>query len=702
MPTLPQIKEVKLPTLTFPTDWQAVIFRNYGYVSCESIARVLACDSDTVRTEAARLGLANVTMHEDFYKRGYITIIRSNWYLLPYSQICDLIDVSEERLAYILKNEDFLDVKLGGFKPLCKDIVYTPLTSEEIITTEKISKVVKKYASVKAVAPFDFFSESNFTYRPIKKTGKKRIVHGYLSPCLDAFDTDGADTLPDALLEEYKRTGIDGVWIHALLSSLSPYPFSPELSAGYEKRRENLNKLIKRCAKYGISVYLYFNEPRALPEGSLTKYDHLIGRPTRRTLCLEKKEAREYLYDAVKGLCESAKGLGGIFTITMSENPTHCNYARRTDCPVCKDISPEVSAAKVNNIIYNAIKDSGSKAELVANLWGWSPFLGWSDEQIENGISLLDKNISVMCVSEYDLEIEKGGISSRVIDYSISNPGPSEITKKIIDIAKASGLRVYAKIQASNSWECSAVPYVPVFDLVYEHLESLKACEVEDYFLSWTLGGYPSPSINLAARFSEGISLDDWYKDTFGALADEIHNAVRVLCDGFRNFPFSITVLYMSPKNLASANLWDIEPEEKTSTMVCYSFDDIDHYTSPYPPDVYISLMKKLISGFERGVSLLADIKGSPAACEMRLYAEVGLCHYKADLLQTEFALAKKAGDKTEMARCITEEKQNAERLLSLMRLDAKIGFETSNHYFYTERSLIEKIVRMENFSKKI
>jgi hypothetical protein len=64
--------------------------------------------------------------------------------------------------------------------------------------------------------------------------------------------------------------------------------------------------------------------------------------------------------------------------------------------------------------------------------------------------------------------------------------------------------------------------------------------------------------------------------------------------------------------------------------------------------------------------------------------------------------LAKKIGDKTEMARCLSEEKQNAERLLSLMRLDAKIGFETSNHYFYTERNLIEKIVRMEKFSRTI
>jgi hypothetical protein len=161
-------------------------------------------------------------------------------------------------------------------------------------------------------------------------------------------------------------------------------------------------------------------------------------------------------------------------------------------------------------------------------------------------------------------------------------------------------------------------------------------------------------------------------------------------------------VLYKSPKNLASANLWDIDSEEKSSTMVCYSFDDIENYIKPYPCEVYISLMKRLVVGFEEGVKLLSEISGNNAANELRIYAEIGLCHFRADLNQTEFALAKRVGDKQEMARCMAEEKQNAERLLSLMRLDAKIGFETSNHYFYTERNLIEKIVRMENFSKTI
>jgi hypothetical protein len=56
-----------------------------------------------------------------------------------------------------------------------------------------------------------------------------------------------------------------------------------------------------------------------------------------------------------------------------------------------------------------------------------------------------------MCVSEYDLNIEKGGIKSRIIDYSIGNPGPSEITKKTLKKARMEGHKIYAKIQTNKS-----------------------------------------------------------------------------------------------------------------------------------------------------------------------------------------------------------------------------------------------------------
>ena len=39
---------------------------------------------------------------------------------------------------------------------------------------------------------------------------------------------------------------------------------------------------------------------------------------------------------------------------------------------------------------------------------------------------------------------------------------------------------------------------------------------------------------------------------------------------------------------------------------------------------------------------------------------------------------------------------------MSLIREDGRIAYEASNHYFYTERNLLEKILRMGQFEKAL
>ena len=155
---LPIIKEVKMPNDNFPTKWQAVIFRNYGLVSTDKIAKTLGCDVATVERESARLGLKNVAYDENWEKRGYITLIRNNWFLLPYAQILTLLDITEEKLDFYLEKEDFLAVKLGSFKPQCAEVRYAPLTREEIEKTAIIADVVTKNYIRDGAKPLAFFS----------------------------------------------------------------------------------------------------------------------------------------------------------------------------------------------------------------------------------------------------------------------------------------------------------------------------------------------------------------------------------------------------------------------------------------------------------------------------------------------------------------------------------------------------------------
>ena len=704
---LPIIEKVPLQKEIFPQKWQTVVFRNYGLVSDEKLAKTIGISVPMLKAEAQRLGLT-ASYNPVWEKRGYITLIRNNWYILPYSQLMTLLGYDEARLEFVLTNEDFLRVKLGEVKPYCEEVYYTPLIDEEIAVTERLAKEIKTYFP-KELFPFEFFQKTEEEGGYVRDYGDGiRLIHGYLTPCGDAFMENGEEYLPDALLEKYQRLGVNGVWVHALLSSLSPYPFDASLSENYILRRKNMQALVDRAAKYGIKVYLYFNEPRGIAEEKLGKYAHWKGatRGGVAHLCFEQQELREYLYTALKDLYTDVKGLGGAITITMSENPTHCRSHWDCNCPVCKDVPPEKMAAAVNNVFAKALRDSGGGAKLLAFLWGWSPFMGWTREQTERGISYLDEEIIPVCASEYGVPLTKGGIACEVVDYSIANPGPSLLTEISFQAAQKRGMRPCAKIQVNNSWECSATPYLPVFELVLQHLENLKKIGVKDYMLTWTLGGFPSPILDMVASYAsnpDNFALDTWYFQCFGKDWKKVAMASKLFCEGFKEYPFSIQSLYYSPKTLGPANLWCLTPEEKTSSMVCFAFDDYESWIAPYPYEVYVSQYQALLCLWGKGLQALQGVEGDTAK-ELAVCAEVAYIHFKSDLLQTKFSYYKRQikENRRALEGILQEEKELTERLLVLAAKNAAVGFEASNHYFYNERNLIEKILQTDILKQEL
>ena len=703
------IKKVPLPEEIFPQTWQTVIFRNFGLVSTDKIAKTLECDEETVVREAKRIGLSDVQFDGRWESRGFITLVRNNWYLLPYEQLKTLLGYNEDRLEFVLFKEDFLDVKLGNFKPECSKVTYQPLTEDEQDKTEALAKEIKKYLP-ETMRAFEFFDENSVTETPLNSDENKiRLIHGYLTPCGDALMVDDEEYLPEGLLREYQKQGINGFWLHGLLSALSPYPFDPTLSEAYPLRRKNLQKLVDRCARYGIKVYLYFNEPRFLPVDKIGKYAHLQGTTTqgKACLCFEKEEVRDYIYTAMKDLFMNVKGLGGVITITMSENPTHCNWRPLEEekdvvkCPICSRLPAYKSAVAVNNVIAKALRDADENAKVLAYLWGWTSYMGWEKEETERAIQALDKDVIAVCVSECELSIEKGGMKSQIIDYSISNPGPSEITKFMFKTAQESGLRCMAKIQTNNSWENSAAPYLPVYDLVLKHLQNLNEYGINEYMLTWTLGGYPSPMLNMAAEYSQNpdaFSIEEWYEKQYGADAAKTHEAVRCFCEGFEEYPFNLDSLYYSPKTLGCANLWSLHPQKNTSSMVCFAFDDYETWTGDYSYEVYISQYEKLLSLWEKGLNLLSQTNDMPLLKELKICAETAYIHFKSDYLQTKFSHHKRDIEvyKEEILAILSEEEEITKRLISFLPQMPTIGFETSNHYFYNERNLAEKILQTQ------
>ena len=92
-------------------------------------------------------------------ERGFLTIIRRNWELLPYEQLLELLDWPPKKLAFVLKEDDFMWGKMGRLKPRCEAVYYAPLNSEERRDTAEIKNLMtEKFSSLpeRTDRPFSF------------------------------------------------------------------------------------------------------------------------------------------------------------------------------------------------------------------------------------------------------------------------------------------------------------------------------------------------------------------------------------------------------------------------------------------------------------------------------------------------------------------------------------------------------------------
>ena len=86
---------------------------------------------------------------------------------------------------------------------------------------------------------------------------------------------------------------------------------------------------------------------------------------------------------------------------------------------------------------------------------------------------------------------------------------------------------------------------------------------------------------------------------------------------------------------------------------------------------------------------------------ELKLFARAAYLHLETDLLQTQYSYCKKHGKKTKILPILLRAKQGVEELLELSRKNACVGYETSNHYFYAQNNLLEKLVNLNGLIER-
>ena len=756
-----------VPLPHFPSRLHAFVWRNWPLVPVERMAKVVGTrPADLLRLGRA-MGLAEPPrITADQQRRSALTVIRRNWHLLPYEQLLDLLGWTAEQMAFTLREDDFLFVKLGSLKPKCEPLRYSPSDEKTLAREREIARVVREEfpegVGEGKESLFRFVRDlsrrpprSRITEHGTRKTLSPRFCYSYFALYGDPLLEPEADPYPDGFLARLAASGVDGVWLQAVLYKLAPFPWQPSLSARYQERLANLRKLVVRARKHSIGVWLYLNEPRAMPLAFFQDRPQMKGvvEGDHAALCTSDADVRRYIVESVASICRAVPDLAGFFTISGSENLTNCwSHGGGASCPRCATRGAAEVIAEVNGLFWegirkgslprtNASPDGSHAVTSAATLivWDW----GWRDEWAEEIIKRLPQGVALMSVSEWSIPIRRGGVETVVGEYSISTVGPGPRAKRHWELARQRGLKVMAKIQAGNTWELSAVPYIPALANVAQHAANLRAAGVQGLMLGWTLGGYPSPNLEVVAEIAgEGDSLN---RETgkslnrevlspdeammivarrrFGeALAPAVVQAWREFSAAFSEFPFHGGLVYNAPMQYGPSNLLWAEPTGYRATMVGFPYDDLDGWRQVYPAEVFIAQFDKVADGFERDLAKLKEadeLRQTDLTSEQQraLRAELNVAaaaaiHFRTTANQARFVQARRAlavAKSAEEARpllaalekTLRDEIALARQLHAIQTRDSRIGFEASNQYYYVPADLAEKVLNCRDLLER-
>lgn len=713
----------------FPSRLHAYVWRNWQLTPLARMARAIGAKESDLRRLGRALGLPEQPrITPEAQRRSALTVIRRNWHLLPYEQLLGLLDWTPEQMAFTLREDDFLYIKLGSLKPNCPPLHYTPSDERTAQREREIAGLVRD-AFPAGLAPgrdplFGFIPRLSTAPRAPANAGpaehsafNPRYCYSYFALYGDPLLERSADPYPDGYLARMAAAGVNGVWLQGVLSKLALFPWEPATSARHEERLDNLRRLVARAHKHGIGLYLYLNEPRAMPLAFYGERAPMKGvvEGDYAALCTSDPKVQGYLRDAVAAVCKAVPDLAGLFTITGSENLTHCwSHGNGAGCPRCAKRAPAEVIAELNTLFRDGIRRGGSHAQLIA--WDW----GWADGWVEEIIKQLPSDAALMTVSEWGIPIQRGGVANTVGEYSLSTIGPGARAQRHWEWARKRGLKTLAKVQLGNTWELSAVPYIPAVQNVARHAANLRTAGVNGLMLGWTLGGYPSPNLEVVAELGAGntsltpeLAMLRVAERRHGpTLAAAVAGAWRECSAAFSEFPFHGGLVYNAPMQFGPSNLLWAEPTGYHATMIGFPYDDLDGWRQNYPAEVFIGQFDKVAAGFEHACAGLKaaserDLASANPAQREALASELDVIeaaaiHFRTTANQARFVRARRAlasakgGEEARapletLEQVLRDEDALARRLHAIQCRDSRIGFEASNQYYYVPLDLVEK-----------
>ncbi len=555
--------------------------------------------------------------------------------------------------------------------------------------------------------------------KPVIKT---RITRGFFSPTNrppkngDEL-SDDIDYYPEEYLNRLMHDGTNALWIYTSFKALLKSKYFPEFGEGSEKRIEKLRTVVKKCAKYGIKVFVFAIEPMNLSPALAKAHPEVLGAQPQAGVaypfCPMSEVGRAYILEATEKLFRLVPDLGGYMDITEGERVTSCAAAATfKTCPRCGKKHIGAALADTVNLIKEGIRRAGTGAEFIS--WTYGHRL-WKFDDIREYVRGADSDIALMQNFDdmgYDVQLGK---MREAVDYWLSYVGPSDLFKITAAEAKAHGKKMFAKMQVCCSHELATVPYIPTPGLVFEKYKGAFEYNVVGVLQCWYFGNYPSimskaaGELSFMSDFSDKAGFLESLAATYygESMAADIRRAWEKFEDGYKNYPMNIMFSYYGPMH--DGVVWDLAllPRDNMLPRTWKLLDPPDGdrikecLWEGHTVDEAITLTDMIKTSWREGMKLLplsSDDEMVSIASALDLLFDSGNNILRFYGLRRELGLG--IGDPFEklaaMRDIVLREIENSESMIPLCEADVRLGYhsEAEGFKFFPKklRARIEKL----------
>lgn len=551
---------------------------------------------------------------------------------------------------------------------------------------------------------------------------KDRITRGFFSPTnrppLYGDELlDEIDYYPDEYLNRLAHSGTNGLWIYTSFKALIYSERFNEKKQDCEKRIDKLTKVVNKCKKYGVKVFIFAIEPHGLTGELKERNTDIVGETVFEgysPICLRKPAAREYVVNTVKELFQRVPDLGGYIDITAGERYTSCpSLARFKECPRCGKYSRGENLALTASIIAEGIKKAGTGAKFISWTYGHRY---WDYSDIAEYVEKSDEDVIFMQNFEDRGYNEQLGRERIAFDYWLSYKGPSELFSETAKVTQRLNKPLYAKMQVCCSHELATVPYIPVPGIIFDKYRSARELGVTGVMECWYFGNYPSIMSKCAGEmsFSEKLSdkrsfLIDFAARSYGkTVAQKLTAAWEKFEEGYVDYPTNIMFSYYGPMH--DGVVWELPLIPRNNPLprswLLTDTPDGDRIGeclfSGHTLDEAITLACRISESWSCGVSSLPlpeEDEGRSIALTLNILFKSGLNALKYFRLRKD--LGEEVGDASlilsEMKKIIEEEKKNSLSMIALTRLDNRIGYHSEAEGFkFFEKKLLDRIEKLD------